>query len=270
LLDNNKKELLENNSFLTNRNNAKKKVRFNEFRFWLFIASVFVGFALIVVLYFISDYSKVYHVAIDGNVSLSDEYIRELSGINEDNRFLLVSKTKIKKAVEKAELIESAKVIKTDGNLIRIEVKEYEVIGYASENGYSYLVLRNGDTVELDENNMYTIARVPLIEGYDEEGVKKVAKAFKDIDVSIIEEISEIHHYPMSYDEDMMELVMKDGNYCFVSLFGLSLLDNYYSVVSELELNGDNVCLLIDEVTNTYQYRKCPWEVSEDTVTDSE
>ena len=268
MLENSKQEILDRNYFLNKRKDAKKKTDFTGKKHRFFLLAVFMAFVLLAVLYFVSPYSCVYHVTAEGNRYYSDGEIRAISGINDTDRFLLVSTAKASGKLKKDPLIKNCEVIKKDGNVISINVEEYKMIGYIYEDGVPYVLLENDTRIELNKDNMKFIYEVPLIEGYTKEELLSLEKGFKDVPYEVIREMSEIHKYPFSYDEKMMEVIMKDGNYVFVSSIGLDLLNlnSYYTAVSKLELSDKKACVYLDEVTETMQYRKCPWEKEDEVI----
>ena len=123
-----------------------------------------------------------------------------------------------------------------------------------------YILLINGDKVLIDDNNIYLIAKIPLLEGYNNDQINQILRGFKAIDYNTINEISEIHRYPFSYDENMMEVIMRDGNYCFVSWTGLEMLDKYYLIVSGIDTSTNKACIFLDELTNSGYIGICPWQ----------
>lgn len=260
MLDKEKKEILSQNYFLNKRKDARKKTQFEKSKSRLFILGIIVGAIILVALYFISDFSNVFHVVIRGNIYYTDEEVRQLSLVTDIDKYILVDTKKVEERLEEDKLIKEAKVNKLDNHVIEIFIEEYKIIGYANEDSTTNLVLINDDRIEVNKENMRLIEQVPLIAGYDKEGMSAIEKGFENLSVDLIGEISEIHHYSFSYDENMMELIMHDGNYCFVSSIGLHMLNQYYNVISNLEVGDDKQCLFIDEVTNTYQNRACPWE----------
>ena len=58
----------------------------------------------------------------------------------------------------------------------------------------------------------------------------------------------------------MMEVIMRDGNYCFVSWTGLEMLDKYYLIVSGIDTSTNKACIFLDELTNSGYIGICPWQ----------
>ena len=270
MLEENKKEILEENYYLNKRKDARKKSKFSKAKNVYFTIGIILGLLIIGTVYYFSDYSKVFHINVEGNIYTSSEDILKLSGISEESRFLLVNTDKVEKKIKGNPLIKECHVDKLDERLIRISVEEYKMIGYMYELSDAVIILENDERIKLTNDNMYLINKIPLIEGYTSEQLSGVIKGFKDIDYKVIDEISEIHRYPFSYDENMMELVMRDGNTAFVSSSGLRMLNSYYSIVSSIDRSNGKACIYLDELTNSGYISKCPWEqTKEDTVTET-
>ncbi|MBR2577818.1 MAG: FtsQ-type POTRA domain-containing protein, partial [Erysipelotrichaceae bacterium] len=196
----------------------------------------------------------------EGNIYLSDKDIIELSGISEDDKYLLVFPKAKERKLLKSPYIEEATVRLLDDRLIQISVKEVKQVAYLYEDGESRILLINGERIKLDSDNSYLIEKLPLLEGYDKEQISEILRGFKLIEYGTINEISEIHRYPFSYDANMMEVIMRDGNFCFVSWTGLSMLDEYYRIVSGLDPSLGNVCIYLDELTKSGYTSICPWQ----------
>lgn len=270
MLDKDTKDILDENDFLNNRKDNVKISKFTKSKHRLFFVSIFIGLAIVIGLYFLSSYSNVYHVVVNGNIYYSDEEIRQISGIDETSKFLLINNKDVKTILEEDVLIKEASVEKLDGNVINITVEEHKIIGYISEEGTTYLLLTSDGRIEVNKDNMHLISQVPLIVDFDADGLLAIEKGFSKIDASLISEISEIHHYPFSYDQNMMELIMSDGNYCFISASGLEMLSQYYNVISNLNSDEGKRCFIVDEVSNTYQDRACPWEKKDEVIVENE
>ncbi len=260
LEENRKKKILERNYYLNKRSDARKKNRFLTAKHRYFLTAVLIGLFLFGLAYFMSDLSDVYRISIKGNNYLKDSEILRLSGLSTHDKFLLASTSKAERSLRTSPFIEDVEVRKENDRIISITVNEKKIAGYSYDNGSAVLVMGDGSKIPMDLSNMYLIDRIPLISGFTAEQLEYILMGFKNIDNETINEISEIHRYPFSYDENMMEVVMRDGNYVFSSTFGLKMLKSYYSVISSLNLHGENVCIYMDEVTNSGYASACPWE----------
>ncbi|MDO4500265.1 MAG: FtsQ-type POTRA domain-containing protein [Erysipelotrichaceae bacterium] len=260
MLDESKKDILKENYLLKKRKDAHKKTVFTAIKHHCFLLGVLFGFFILVALYFVSDYSDIYHISVEGNIYLSDSDIIELSGISEDDKYLLLMSTAVSSKLEKSPYIDEAKVERLENRLVRITVKEVKQIGYLFEDNESLILLQTGDRVPLNEDNAYLLKNIPLLEGYNKDQITEILRGFKQIEAKTINEISEIHRYPFSYDENMMEVIMRDGNYCFVSWTGLKMLEEYYSIESGIDKSNGLSCIYLDELTNSGFISVCPWQ----------
>lgn len=260
MLNEDKKSIIDKNYFLNKRHDARKKNKFLRTKHRLFLFSIFLALVCIGLFYFLTDFSNIYKINVKNNIYYKEADILNKANINTDNKFLLVNSKAIEKRLKEDPLIKECEVIKSDGKLITIDIKEEKAYGYALEDNKNVLLLLNDGRLEINEDNTYLIEKVPLIEGFTTEQLQKIAKGFESVEPEIIDEISEIHRYPFSYDENMMEVIMRDGNYVFVSSFGLKLLDRYYAISSGLELTSSGACIYLDEVTNSGYTSNCPRE----------
>ena len=260
MLEENRKKTHDSKHPLKRRKDARRKTVLKPVKNSSFLIGIFLGFFVIVLLYFLSSYSDIYHVAVKGNVYLSDEDIIKISGINEDGKYLFVFPKSKERKLLASPYIEEAEVKLMDDRLVVIEVKEVKQVAYLYEDGASKILLINGERIDLDNDNYYLIEKLPLLEGYSKEQISEILRGFKQIGYKTINEISEIHRYPFSYDENMMEVIMRDGNFCFVSWTGLSMLEEYYRIVSGLDPALGNVCIYLDELTKSGYTSICPWQ----------
>ena len=271
MLEESRKKILDRNYLLNKRKDAHRKTVFTAIKNSCFLIGIFLGMLAVIAIYFISSYSDVYHVTVEGNAYLKDSDIINISGIKKNSKYLLVFPSSKERKLVNSPYIEEAKVELLDDRLVKISVKEVKQIAYIYEDNTSKILLANGERIDLTGDNYYLIEKLPLLEGYTKDQISEILRGFKQIGYETINEISEIHRYPFSYDENMMEVIMKDGNYCFVSWTGLGMLEEYYKIVSGLDSSIGNVCIYLDELTRSGYTSICPWqEVAEETVETSE
>ncbi|MDY3092095.1 MAG: FtsQ-type POTRA domain-containing protein [Erysipelotrichaceae bacterium] len=258
MLEEKKENILEDNYYLKKRKKARLKTRFLAIKNRLFILGIVFGILITAVLYLMLPSSEVFKVVVKGNEYLKDDYYIKLSKIKDGDKFLLVNLNKVKNQISSSSIVDSVTVKRNNYNLIEINVKEKEIIGYTYE-VEPKILLSDGSTINLENDYLNVIASVPLIEGYDEEGLKLIAIGFKKLDQKMIGEISEIHRYPFSYDENMLEVIMRDGNYLYLSYYSLSMLNEYYTIASGITVTEDKACIFLDEMTNSGYTSECPY-----------
>ena len=263
-----KKTLLDHNSFLSQRRKRKMLSISEKRKQHALILSVFLCLILIALTYFLSSISNIYRITVDGNNYLDDKDIIELSKLSTRNKYLLTIPATIEKRIKENPLIETCTVSLLDNSHVRINVIEKKIIGYVYNGQTSDLLLANDERIPLEKENMYLINKVPLIEGFTNEELIMLEKNFADCDYQIINEISEIHKYPDLKYQDV-ELVMRDGNYIFTSAYGLNILNRYYDLESS-SARDRHSCYYFEDISGNAYVSACPWEKVEDNKEDSE
>lgn len=223
----------------------------------VFILGILSGFVIVVLMYFLSDFSKVKGIKIEGNYFLSKDEVLELSGLNMNSRYLLIFDSMIESKIKTSPFVESAKInVKSDGT-IYINILEKKIIGYTYVR-YPEIVFGDATLLEMEEKHTYLLSKIPLIVGFDE-NIEGLSKSFKDVEQAKIESISEIHRFEYSYDPNGIELVLKDGNRFFASFYSISFFNQYNSIASVL--TDKNVCLYAVENTTTLYQSECPEDI---------
>lgn len=260
MLENGSKIKLDETFLRKKRSDAKNASLFKGFKNLYFLIGILVGLIILCLMYFVSPYSNIYHISIRGNYYLNDNDVIKISGLSENSKFLFTSKVLTQNKMLKSPYFDEVTVKKMDDRVVQIEVSEKKQIGYSEIGSYQELLFVDGSSIELDDTNKYLISKLPKISGYTSEQMTTILRGFKDVDYKTINEISEINRYSFSYDENMMEVIMRDGNICFVSWTGLSMLDKYYSIISGIDISFGNVCIYLDELTNSGYVSACPWQ----------
>ncbi len=260
--------MLKKNRLFSIRRNRKDKTAYEKARNYYFFLSVFLCLVVICLVYFFSDLSNVYRIVVDGNVYLKDEDVIEASGLSDRSKYLLVLPMCVEKRIEQNSLIENAEVKLMEGRLVKISVSEKKVIGYAPENGLNVLILADGERIGISKDNMYLIASGPIIEGFTEDELSMLAKQLGKCRQKIIREISEIHNYPaLKYQN--VELIMRDGNYVFTSVYGLGILDHYFDFESSF-ISSERHCYYFEDISGNAYISACPWEEPQEEMPEEE
>ena len=268
MLEENKTDILSKNYLFNKRKHARQKNRDLAIKHRIFLVACLCGLILMIGVYFYLPVSNVYSVKVTGNQYFDDEYYIELSKITDGDKYWLVNLNQAKKRLEESKIVASAKVIRNNHHMIDLEIKENIAIGYVYGEKPE-LVLSDGTLIEFKDEYLNLISEIPYIDGFTAEELAVIAKDFNKLDVNMVNEISEIHRYPFSYDDQMMEIVMRDGNYVYVSHFGLYLLNEYYTVKSGIKDKNQDVCIFFDEVTNSGYTSECPfWKTETDETTE--
>lgn len=203
----------------------KRKKRVLKFKNIFIILGVLIGGG---VMFYYAINMPVENIYIVGNDFVSDNDILVLSGLDKYPSFLLTTNSSIKTKLLNNNYIEEVNVYKKVGNVIELEIKEYDVIAV---NNDGELVLANGSFVD----NNYGITDVPrLISNIDGSILKEFAYKFSRIDSDILREISEIEYSPVEVDADRFLLYMNDGNFVYITLTKIDKMNKYNDIKDEL------------------------------------
>ncbi|MFR6361442.1 cell division protein FtsQ/DivIB [Amedibacterium intestinale] len=241
--------------FLKLENKKKKRKRRNRKIRMMVLAFLIVAG----IVYFGSDVSKIKVLKITGNQFYTEDQIKQLANVSEKSRNLLHPSFLLEWKLKRNDLIEDVKVDKTFHGEVSIAIQETKILGYYVANDKSYLLLEDGSSKEIKEENLNSIIYFPYIDGFSEEELKNLAKAFrtsgKEIESEMISMISEILPHKESYDEHMVKIVMQDGNTIYASYDSLGLLNAYKSALKDLK--GKKVCIFMDAQTESLTTENC-------------
>lgn len=252
-----KQKLLKDFSVIKERRKAKIELYNEKNRFKLFILGIFICFVLIAATYLLSNNSNISKIVCNGNIYLNDDEIIKLSKLSLEDKYIFTNVKDVENNIKQSVLVKECSVEKNNNQLIIINVVEKKIIGYCFENNENVLVLSDDSRIILNKDNLHLIEKVPLIEGFSKEKISLIEKNFNELDSDMINEISEIHYYPDLKFQDH-EVIMRDGNYIFTSVYGLKLINKYYDVVSSFK-SDRNECYYIEDISGNVFLSACPW-----------
>lgn len=225
----------------------KNKTRRKKHRF----IRVFILIGLICV-YFISDYANVKNIIVRNAKLQTEQEIIKASKITLKSKFLLINN--IFKPKLDLTYVENYEIINHYNGVIELVVKEKQAVGYIINEDNIDLVLKDGTTVELKEN-LDILMSLPRLNVEDTSLLDRLGKSLAKLDSSILSYISDIKLYDTSYEKNMLELRMEDGNRVFSGMNELHLLQNYNNILESLV--GENQCIQLDATTNSAYKFEC-------------
>lgn len=201
------------------------KRKFNFLKFFIFVLIV----SLITITVYTLFKVKTKNIIILNSKYYSDEMIIETANIENYPKFIMLSKSKIKKKLQQLELIEEVEIKKKLDFTLEITIKEKKVLYFIrSNNKYR---LSDGKTYELEK-----IIGYPTLINYVPEDIEEdFYNKFKNIDIDIITLISEIEYSKTSYDKERFKLYMNDGNEVYITIDKIDKLNKYKSIVKKLD-----------------------------------
>lgn len=211
----------------------KKKKRFIKIFIGLLVHSLVASciFAFITL-----NWDALKSVEIRGNTLLSNDEVLSLLNMNEHS-LLDFGPLKTQKLIDHP----TVKSVKIEASLLQnwvITLEEYRPLAQLP---LSKLLLENGTSINYDKP-----VDVPLIEGYSSVEYLSVAQALSALDPSTLVMISSIQKSPKSFDDQYAHVYMQDGIQVDSSLKTLTVLNDYFSILSVL--NPLHRCIAIDEV----------------------
>ncbi|ODJ53505.1 hypothetical protein BFR40_02490 [Brochothrix thermosphacta] len=186
----------------------KEKVR--KRKLYSLLASFF--FLILIVLFFISPFSRVDEVKIVDNKRLAKEDVVKLSGIGPQESIFKIKTAKVKKTLEKSPLIESVKINRKGINDYEIKVVESQPVAYMStKKGYIPLL----ETGYLDESDVtkYPLGNAPILIGFENNTkvLSELGKQLEKTSSEIRNSMSEIIFKPESLNKKRLNVYMNDG-----------------------------------------------------------
>lgn len=205
----------------------------------------FIGLAIIVLVFLVTlqiGYCavnlKVKGVIITGNSYLSNNYIKDETGITTDSNILFLSSYIAEKNLTENVYIKSVEVTKTFFRNVYIDVEENKTLFYYS---YKDLIILEGEN-EIEQYNKDV--GIPTLINYTPSNILSTfVTKLSLIEQDLINKISEIEYAP-SYkdsiviDEELFIFRMNDGNTVHVNNMNLNKFNNYNKILEQENRKG--------------------------------
>ena len=225
----------------------KKIVKKNKIKILPFIIFFIICFLLYFLIKFALEY-KIQNIYIHGTKNLNDEYILNLSGIENYPSFLTSLSSKIEDNIKSSPYIKSVTVKKGFLGVVNIYVEEKSILFY-KENDKKYVF---DDYKEIDKI-IYNYSPVRVINYIPDTVYENFIKAFSKTDVNVRDKISEIKYDPSEYDDSRFLLYMIDGNYVYITVTKMDSL-NYYNEIYPT-LMGKKGTLYLDSGNHFQEFK---------------
>lgn len=226
---------------------AKKIVKKNRIKILPFIIFFIICFLLYFLIKFAIEY-KIQNIYIHGTRNLNDEYILELSGIENYPSFLTSLSSKIEDNIKKSPYVKSVTVKKGFLGVVNIYIEEKSVLFY-KENDKKYVF----DDYEEIDKIIYNYSPVRILNYIPDTVYENFIKAFSKTDINVRDKISEIKYDPSEYDDSRFLLYMIDGNYVYITVTKMDSL-NYYNEIYPT-LMGKKGTLYLDSGNHFQEFK---------------
>lgn len=189
---------------------------------------------LILAVYFISPYSKLKNIEVTGNKQLSKTEVLEASSIQKEDYTLttyLSQKAHAKNIKQSNLWAEKAEITYRFPITFKIKVTEYKVVAYDYSGEQYFPVLSSGEEIA----NPVTKSQLPKsyirLDFSDKAMLKKFVRQLASISDTIKSEIQTVQHTPSKATEDLLTLMMTDGNKIIVPLSEVAKKLPYYEKI---------------------------------------
>ena len=201
----------------------KRKVKTKLKGFIIVLAIILFG----VLLFFLYRNLRVKNIYVIGNNYLKEKEIIELANLDNYPYLYQVSTSKIESKLKKNDFINSVKVDKNLFGKIEIDITENKIL---YENNDGKYVLSDNSKVDIDK-----IIDVPTLINDCSDMCEKLVKKLILVDNDVLNRISEIEYKPSDLDKERFLFYMSDGNYVYVTLSKLNVINSYNEIYPTLE-----------------------------------
>ncbi len=218
---------------------TKKKIKLKS----ILIILLIIVIIFLIILWYTS--LKITNIYVLGNHLLSEQEIIEMANLDDYPKVYKVLKSEIEKKLLDNDLVKKVHVSKSLLGKITIEIEESTIL-LKLNNGY-YLTDMNK---EIQYDNIYGI---PSLINDCHEVQEKLVKKMVLINEDILKHISEIEYKPNDLDKERFLLYMNDGNFVYITLSKIDLINSYNEIYPTLD--GKKGILYLDS-GNHFEIKK--------------
>lgn len=229
---------------------AKPKKEFEFKRVHMYIGIIIFLVLLLGVLlwYVFSSASDVKEINYEGNSLVTETELEERIGFSTGDKMFSISAGKAEENVELLPVIEEVSVERDWPNNVTVNVKEYKAIAYINSEDLYFPVLENS---RIQRGYPSAPRNAPIIYNFEGEEFDALVAALNEIEVDILESISEIYFRPIDNSMRRIHMFMNDGQEIVADYETISDKMNYYIGIRQ-EI-GDETGGIIDmEVGTSY------------------
>lgn len=232
------------------KKNRKQKEKFEFKRIHMYIGIVvFLVLLLATLLWYVfSSASDVKEITFEGNSLVTETELEERIGFSTGDKMFSISAGKAEDNVELLPVIEEVSVERDWPNNVTVNVNEYKAIAYINSEDLYFPVLENS---RIQRGYPSVPRNAPIIYNFEGEEFDALVAALNEIEVEILESISEIYFRPTDNSMRRIHVFMNDGQEIVADYETFSDKMNYYIGIRQ-EI-GDETGGIIDmEVGTSY------------------
>ncbi len=214
----------------------------------LFVLLVFI----LVGTYFISDYSRISKISIQGCQEVKQEDVLKTMTLKKGDIILFVNTNKIEEEIKKMPLVKKVNVQKSIFGEVLIEIEEAQKIAYCIIDKTTYIIDELGNvTTTSDKELIQSMQSSPRLSGFDDvDLLKKFAREYIDIPDIVKSQTSDIVYSPKKADQTRMKFIMDNGKILYLrieqmveqlSRFDYEANMTEFSDYCEFSFEGENI-----------------------------
>ena len=192
----------------------------------IIIVLAIILFVVLLIFYYRS--INVKNIYVTGNKLVKESDILKETNLLEYPKLYQVNENDIKESLKGNVLINNVKVTKKLSGKVIIEISENKVLYQGPDNTY---MLSNKKEVELETN----LLGIPTLINNASNVEDKLIDKMLLIDDDILKHISEIEYKPADLDKERFMFYMSDGNYVYITLNKITLINSYNEIYPTLE-----------------------------------
>ena len=172
------------------------------------------------------------NLIVKGNGYLNDDYILELAGLKQYPSFWLTNMSKKEKKLKKSDYIVNVEIKRTWYHKVIIEIEENRAL-FSKENENGKVVFSDGESLMIQDNFLFRIPR--LLNYVPDDKYSDFVDGMENINVDILQKISDIEYVPNDLDKERFLLYMDEGNMVYLTLTKYNMINYYNDVLEQLE-----------------------------------
>lgn len=189
---------------------------------------------LILAVYFISPYSKLKNIEVTGNKQLSKTEVLDASSIQKEDYTLTtyLSQKAHARNIKLSNLwVKKAEISYQFPITFKIKITEYTVVAYDYSGEQYFPVLSSGEEIATPVKKSQLPKSYIMLDFSDKAMLKKFVRQLAGISDTIKSEIQTVQHTPSKATEDLLTLMMTDGNKIIVPLSEVAKKLPYYEKI---------------------------------------
>lgn len=218
-----------------------KETRQKKLKKNLIIILVPLVILLLLISYYVAPISKIGTVSVQGTQVIPEQQVIDSSGVRKTDHIFKLWLRRHKIADKITTSIPGLKTaaLTVDGlNHVTFKVQEYRRVGYLNRDNHYYSILSNG--IILDEAVAKPVGNLPVLENFREgQKLDLFIKTFKNLPISVQNDISEVHLTGSKVNPYQVRLYMNDKNEVIADLRTMrKKLPNYPTYAKTLDKKG--------------------------------